>query len=125
MQVVEHGVVVIRANDDRNTIVVLRCGADHGRSADIDILDGLINGRVFTGDGLFERIQVDDQKIDRLDAVLFHNRLIRTAATEQSAVDEWMQRLDAAVHDFRKARLLRHLDNLETGVTKLAAGAAG
>ena len=65
---VEHGRIVLRIGDDRHIGVVLRRGAHHGRAADVDVLDH----RRIVGAGaahLLERVEVDDDEVDRLDAV--------------------------------------------------------
>ena len=74
--------VIVRCTDDNADIaVVLGCSADHGRAADIDVLDGLLKGAVRLCNGLGKRIEVYDNEIDRLDAVLFHNLVINAAAS--------------------------------------------
>ena len=50
----EHRVVRRRAGHDRDTGVVLGSCPDHGRAADVDLLDALI-GAGARGDGLGER----------------------------------------------------------------------
>ena len=105
--------------------MVLAGRADHRRTADIDVLDRVVDRRILARDGLFEWIQVDDEQVDRLDAVFGHDRLVGTAPTEQAAVDNGVQRLHAAIHDFGESRLLGDLDDIETGFAKLMAGAAG
>ncbi len=56
---------------DRDVVVVLRRGADHGRAADVDVLDA--GGKIAAArDGVLERIKIDDQNIDRADAVRAH-----------------------------------------------------
>ena len=58
-----------RAGDDRDGRVVLGGGADHRRAADVDLLDALV-GRGAGGDGLAERVEVDDDQVEGLDAQL-------------------------------------------------------
>ena len=65
----EHVGVPRRAGDDRDGRVVLGGGADHRRAADVDLLDALV-GRGAGGDGLAERVEVDDDQVERLDAQL-------------------------------------------------------
>ena len=56
-------------------------------------------------DGLLERIEIDDQEIDGVDVMVPHGFGVRGIAPdgEKPAMDGRMQRLDAAVHHFRKA----------------------
>ena len=49
--------------------VVLGGGADHRRAADVDLLDALVRARA-RGDGVAERVEVDDDEVERLDAEL-------------------------------------------------------
>ena len=51
-------------------LMILGGRANHGRPADIDILDGILECAVRLGDGLLERIEIDADKVDRLDVVL-------------------------------------------------------
>ena len=121
----QHGLVVVRVNHNRYAVVVLGCGADHCRPADIDILDRILDRGVAARNRLFERVQVDDQQIDWLDTVLVHDALIGTAAAQQAAMNDRMKRLDSAVHNFRKTGFLRDLDDIEAGFAQLPARSAG
>jgi len=105
--------------------VVLAGRPDHCRAANIDVLNGIIDRGIFTRDRLFERVEIYNQQIDRLDAVFFHDRLIGTATTEQATVNNGVQRLDATAHDFGEAGFFRNLDDVESGFTQLTAGSAG
>ena len=56
--------VVARLDHDGDVVMVLGGGADHGRAADVDILDAV--GKIAAArDGFLERIEIDDQNIDR------------------------------------------------------------
>ena len=61
------------------------------------------------GDGLLERIEVHDDKVNRLDSVGARGRLVTgvAAEVEQPAVDLGVQRFDTAIHHLRKARCRR------------------
>lgn len=100
-----HDVCIIgRVNDGCDIGVVLGRSADHRRAANVDILDGRVVVAALEADFL-ERIKIDDGKIDAANAVFFHGRdMFRVVAHgEQAAMDCRMQRLDAPIHDFRKA----------------------
>jgi hypothetical protein len=121
-----HDQGIVRAvHHDGDMGVVLRGGAQHGRPADIDVLDGGRDVARWIRHGLLERIQVHHQQIDGGDAVLVHHRVILTPAPHQSAVDLRMQGLHAPVHDFGEARMLRHLFDSDAGIREQAGGAAG
>ena len=102
---VEHAGIVGRLGDDGDARVVLGAGADQSRAADVDILDAC--GEIGAArDRLLEGIEIDHEKVDRRDRVLFKRALMRLVAAhrEQPAVDLRMQRLDAPVHHLRHAR---------------------
>ena len=62
---------------------------------------------------LLERIEVDDEQIDRRDAVGDHRRLMRGigAHGEQAAMDARVQRLQPPVHHFREPGELGDVDD--------------
>ena len=104
LQRIEHRGIVGGVGDDGDIGVVLGRGADHRRAADVDVLDD----RRVVGAGaadLLERVEVDDDEIDRLDAVIVHRLGVLgvVAHAEQAAMHRRVQRLDAAVHDLGKA----------------------
>ena len=47
--------------------VILRSGSDQTRTADVDLLDRFGKTHSFFGDRCLERIQIDDDQVDRLD----------------------------------------------------------
>ena len=99
--------------------------AQHRRTADVDVLDRLLERAVGFRHRALERIQVQHQQIDRRNAQLGHHRVIGAAATEQAAVDLRMQGLDATVHDFREAGHVAHVAHRDTGVAQRFGAAAG
>ena len=122
----EHQRIVLRLDHDRDVGVVLGGGADHGRAADVDVLDAGVEAGAL-GDGLLERIEVDHQEVDRPDAVRRHRGgVLRVVANgEQTAVDERVQRLHPAVHHLGKAGELGHVEHAQPGVGEGLARAAG
>ena len=101
--------------------MVLRCGPDHRRPADINVFDRVIDRGIFTRDRLLERVEVYGQQIDGLDAMFFHDRLICAAPAEQPAVDGRVQRLDSPVHDLGKPGLFCNFDNVNTRIAQSTA----
>ncbi len=99
----ERFVVLIGRCQHADVVPVLGRGTQHGRAADIDVLDGLFQRAIGFGDGRFEGIEIQHQQVDRRDAQLGHDCVIGAAAAEQAAMDLRVQGLDAAVHDFGKA----------------------
>ena len=102
---VEHRLIVRRLHHDCDIVMIFSSSADHRRSADVDILDAVFLRSTFI-DRRLERIKIDHQQIDGRDAVILHRfRVIGIVANcQQSAMYIRMQRLDAAIHHFRKSR---------------------
>lgn len=90
--------VPLGAGDDGDRRVVLGRRAHHGRPADVDLLDALVGART-GGDGLTERVEVDDDEVEGLDAQL--RELLAVAVQpqvgEDAGVHARVQGLDAAV----------------------------
>ena len=105
--------------------MILRRGAHHGGPADVDVLDRVVVGAVGPRHGLGERIEIDGQQIDGLDAVLAHHLFVDAAAPQEPAVDLRMQRFHAAAHDFRKAGVLGNFLDGNSVVHQQLGGAAG
>ena len=105
----EDPVVVRRIGHHRDARVVLRRGAHHRRPADVDVLDRLVERAAGPRDRLAERVEVDDDEVDRLDAGLLDRRhvLRQVAPREQAAVDLRVQRLHAARRASRGSRCSR------------------
>ena len=98
--------IILRIDYDGHALPVLGCTADHRRAADVDVLDGILKGHVRFGDGLAERIEVDADQVDGLDAVV--GDLLHVVGNippgKKGSVDLRMEGLDPAVTDFREAR---------------------
>ena len=109
----EQRAVVGRVHDHQHGGVVLGRGAQHGGSADVDVLDRLLVAAAGTGDGGGEGVEVHHQQVDGRNAVLGHDGIIDAAAAEQSPVDLRVQRLDAPVHDLGEAGVARDLGGRE------------
>ena len=78
-------------------------------------------------DRRLERVEIDDEQIDRRDAMREHRRLVLGvfADREQAAVHLRMQRLHAAVHHLRKAREIADIDDGEASGDQRLACSAG
>jgi len=123
----EHALVVGGVGDDGDGRVVLRGAAQHGRAADVDVLDGVFERAVGLRDGGFEGVEVDDDEVDEVDAVFlgFVEVLMRVAPAEEAAVDLRVQGLNAAFHDLREAGVLADVRHRQAGVAEHLGGAAG
>jgi hypothetical protein len=100
----EHALVVGGIGHDGDGGVVLGRAAQHGGAADVDVLDGVLERAVGLRDGGFEGVEVDDDEVDEVDAVLlgFVEVLMRVATAEKAAVHLRVQGLHAAFHDLGK-----------------------
>ena len=63
----EDGVVARRRRHDRHVGVVLRRRPDHRRPADVDLLDELVDRDAGSLEGRRERVEVDDDELERRD----------------------------------------------------------
>jgi|GEM_PF-6315782 len=112
--------------DDRDISVILGGGAHHAGATDVDVLDHRVAVGA-TGNRRLERVEVDDDEVDRADAVVGHRlgMLGVVAHREQAAVDHRVQRLDAAVHHLREAGKVADVLHGQAGVAQRLGGAAG
>ena len=87
--------------------MVLGRGSQHRRTANVDVLDAMIVRCAFRDGGL-ERIEIDDQKIDRSDVVLVGRRCVVSIAAnlQETTVNLRVQSLEASVHHLREAGVL-------------------
>ena len=126
-QFVGDGVVVGGGSHDGDIVKILGGGADHGRSADVDVLDQFFEGYARLGGGFLEGIEIHDHHVDGSDAVLGKGgdvfRIV--AAMQDAAVYFGMQRLDAAVEHFGKAGEVGDIFDCDSGVAQGLGGAAG
>ena len=91
--------------------MVFCCRTDHGRAADIDVLDGGRQVAARLGDGGFERVEVNRDQIDRLDAVLAHDVIVNAATAQDATVDFRVQGFHPTVHHFCKAGVVRDFNS--------------
>ena len=104
--------------------MVLRRRAQQRRPADVDHLDDF---RVLepepAGDAL-ERIEVDADELERLDAVLGERSHVarHLAPGEDPRVDARVQRLDAPVEHLREAGEVLHALDAEARILQLGGG---
>jgi hypothetical protein len=87
------------------------CRTDHGRAADIDVLDGGRQVAARLVDGCFEGIEVNGYQIDRLDAVLVHDVVVNAATAQDAAVDFRVQGFNPPVHHFSKAGVVGNFNS--------------
>src|SRR5579885_1524147 len=97
--------VVRRVSEPADPLKVLRGGAKHRGTADINVFDELFGGEIGLGRGRLEGIKIHDDQVDGDDAVLRGFSLIARmlAAVEESAMHLGMQSLDSSAEHFRRA----------------------
>ena len=119
--------IIRRIHNDRDTVMILGRAAQHGRTADVDVLNRIMQAHVGLGHGGFEGIEIHHHQVNRRNAVRFHRALVRGVATnvEQAAVDKGMQRLHAAVEHLRKAGVIADVLDRQPGLPEGLGGAAG
>ena len=106
--------------------MIFRRGAHHARSADIDVLDNLLESGAARHRRL-KGIKIDDHEIDGHDAMLFHlGDMFRVVSQgEDAAVNFRVERLDPAIHHFRKASELGNVLDGYFVVAQQSCRAAG
>ena len=118
--------ILVGRGQDGDERMVLGRRADHGRAADVDVLDDLVAGAA-AGHGLGEGVEVDDGEVDGADAVRGHGGLVFGIVphAEQPAMDDGVQGLDPAIQHLRAAGQLRHVLDLVAHGPQRRGGAAG
>src|SRR5215831_1009941 len=118
--------VIIGIDDHGDVVMILGRRADHRRAADVYVFDRLLHRHVGFLNSLAERIEVDDNQVDRLYAMFAHLRamLLVRADAEDSAMNFRMKSLDAAVEHFRKAGEVRNVTRLDSVLAQQLRGAA-
>ena len=122
----EHVVVVGRVDHDRDRAVVLRAGPHHRGAADVDLLDDFGRARA-GGHRLAERVQVDDEQLERLDAQP-DDRLdvLRVVLVgQQAGVHVRVQRLHPPAEDLREPGHLVDRRDRDAQVADPRRGRAG
>lgn len=110
--------IAIRIRDDHHIVEILCRSPNHAGTANVDIFDGFRFCHVRFSNRRFKRIQVADHQINRFNAVLFHIFHVFGIAAHRkdSAMNLWIQRLDAAVHHLRRARHITDIGHRNTGI---------
>ena len=127
VQFSENSFVVSRINHYGDRFVILRRRANHRRAANIDIFDCKVKRAVRTSNGLFKRIKIHADDIDRINAVfLERGHMFGDRTTGQNAgVDLRIKRLHTAIEHFGEARVVSDFFNLHAFFGKELSRAAG
>ena len=124
-QLPKHRIIVIGVDQHGYLAVVFGGGAQHGRAADVDVFDGLLQFAAGLRHGFLERVKIDHHQADGRNAVGVHNLLINPSPSQNGAVDFRVQGLYPAIHDFREFRIIRYCRDIYIIFHKLAGGPAG
>src|SRR5581483_5386305 len=118
--------VVGTVGDDRDARVVLRRRTHHGRAADVDLLDAVIDAGA-GGDRGRERVEVHHDEVERLDAELLDlGDVLRQAAVGQDpGVHPRVERLHAAVEALGEAGEVLDLRDRQAERVDQRRGTAG
>ena len=117
--------VIGRIGHHGDKAVVLGRRPDHCRAADVDVFDaGGVIGAL--GHGFFERVKVDDQKVDRLDPMGGHGQkvFVIVAQRQKAAMHIGVQGFDPTIHHFGKARHIRYIAHRQPRRAQHARGTA-
>ena len=127
LQLGQHAGVLRGVGQHRHVLPVLGRRAHHGRPADVDVFDRVFKRATGLGHRGLERVQVDHQQIDGVDAVLDKRRavLVQIAPRKQAAVDLRVQRLHTAVEHLGESGVIGHLGDRQAAVGQQLGGASG
>ena len=122
----QDGFHVLRVGRHGDPAVILRRRADHGRPANVDVLDAGVEIGAARHRCL-ERVEVHVEHVEALDAVRLHRRRVLgvVAQRQQAAMHFGVQRLHPAIHHLRKAGDSGDVRHIEPGVGDCLLGAAG
>lgn len=105
-----HPAVVIRISDHDHALVILGRGAEHGRTAHVDVLDGHFPGTGETSDGYFERVQIHHDHVHHLDPEIGeHATMLWRSLRQHAGQNAGVERLDASLETFGEVRDLIHV----------------
>ena len=126
-ELVEQRGIIGRIDDYADVRMILCRGAHQGRSADVNILDGIVERAARSGHGLSKRIEIDHHQIDRWNRVLGERGhvLEGIAASENRAMDSGVQGLDATVEHLRESGVVGDFGDRQPGIHQRFRSAPG
>ena len=107
--------------------MVLGRRADHGRPADVDLLNRLVERHTGLADRGFEGVKIDHNQLEGQDAVLGQGLHVFgvIVPAENAAVDLGMKRFEPPMHHLGKTGVVRHVADRNSRGFQMLAGAAG
>src|SRR6185503_796796 len=108
-ELLDDGLVVLRAADRDDVRVVLRRRTEQSGAADVDLLDRILPGDVEAADRALEGVEVHADEVDRRDLVRAELRHVlgQVASREDAAVHSRVERDDAVAEKVAEARHVR------------------
>ncbi len=76
MHLLQHQGIVRGVDEHRYPLPVFGTGAQHGRAADVDLLDGFVEAHAFLGNGLCKGVEIDAEQVDGGKALFLHILLV-------------------------------------------------
>ncbi len=121
-QLINHQLVVSGIDNHRNALMILGGRAQHRRTADIDVLDRVVERALRMCDGLLERIQIDNKNFDRVDRVISKRLHVRRIGPmrEQACMNARIKRLHAPIEYLGKTGVLRYFGHFDTVLASAA-----
>jgi len=125
-QFTRHAIIVGGIGYHRDAFEIFGGGAEHGGSADVNVLDKFLGCEIFLCGGSSEWVEIDDHQVDGRDAVFGRLLLVlgKIAAEEEAAVDFGVQSFDAAAEHFWPAGELGNIADGEASFAEELGGAA-
>ncbi|KKQ28206.1 MAG: hypothetical protein US42_C0001G0057 [Candidatus Magasanikbacteria bacterium GW2011_GWC2_37_14] len=118
--------VVGRVAEDSDRLVVLGPSAQHGGATDVDVLDQFVARDVGVGRHQLERVEVHDNQIDTLDAVLLQEVQVYpvVALVEDARMDLRAEGFYPTIQTLGEARDLGHVGDRDVLLTQELGGTA-
>ena len=122
-----HNLVVTRIDNNGHALVIFCSTPQHGWTANVDVLNGILQRHIRFGHGGLEGVEVYHHQIDRLNAVLGGGGFVLgiAAQVKQPAVNFGVQRFHTTIHHLGKARVIADIDDREPRLAHYARGTAG
>ena len=104
----EYGIVIGWVTDEGYAFMILRCSADEGHAADVDVFDGIGVGDIRFGDGFFEGIKIHGDEVNVVPAEIEELLMVFFGgARKESAVDGGVESLYPSAKDFGRLGIVR------------------
>ena len=96
--------------------MVLRRAAQHRGSANVNVLNRIVQAHAWAGHRLFKGVKIHHHQIKRLYSMFFEKFPVfgNFTTSQKPHVYMRMESADAAIHDFGKTRDLAHLRDFQT-----------